>query len=410
MTSLLTRPTGPSRPRPSRGRLPLAPVAFTGGVLAALGPLLVCLALGVVGWFLADAGSHGSPSDGMRVGATTWLVAHGSGVAVEGVRLTVVPLGLTLLAAWSTWRAGLRVGDLVSGHGPDADGIEDGERDWTVPLAVALLFAGYAVVGVVTHSLAATRASGPDSAPVLGWSLVLCALVGGAAVATGSGRAAIWAAGVPPMLLDTLRTARLVLRLWLVVSLLLLLGAFVVDLGTALNVMSQLHSGAGDAVLVLLVALVLLPNTVAFSGAYLAGPGFTVGAGTLVSPSVVVLGPLPVFPVLAALPDAGDPPGWTGALVAVPPLVAAVAVALAQRAAPTSRWDEAALRGCVGGALAAVAFTVLTALAGGAVGPGRMRDVSPLVGDVLVQSLTTFALGGLLGALAMTAWQRRRSR
>lgn len=411
MSSLLTRPAGSSRSRGfARGSLPLAPVAFVGGVLAALVPLLVCLGLGVVGWFLADAGSHGTPSDGLRVGATAWLLAHGSGVAVEGVRLTVVPLGLTLLAAWSTWRSGLRVGDLVSGHGPDADGIEDGERDWTVPVAVALLAAGYAVVGVLTGALAATRASAPDSTTVLGWSLLLCALVGGAAVATGSGRAAIWATALPPTVLETVRSARLVLRTWLLVCLLLLLGSFVVDLGTAVNVMSQLHSGAGDVVLVLLVSLLLLPNAVAFAGSYLAGPGFTVGTGTLVSPSLVVLGPLPVFPVLAALPDAGDPPGWTAALVAVPPLVAAVAVALAQRSAPTLRWEEAALRGCVGGALAAVAFTVLAGLAGGAVGPGRMREVSPLVGDVLVQSLTTFALGGLLGALAMTAWQRRSAR
>ena len=55
-------------------------------------------------------------------------------------------------------------------------------------------------------------------------------------------------------------------------------------------------------------------------------------------------------------------------------------------------------------------FTVLAALAGGAAGPGRMRDVSPLAGDVLVQCLTTFGLGGLLGGLAMTAWQRRAAR
>jgi hypothetical protein len=60
--------------------------------------------------------------------------------------------------------------------------------------------------------------------------------------------------------------------------------------------------------------------------------------------------------------------------------------------------------------LAAVAFAVLAGLAGGAVGPGRMRDVSPLAGDVLVQCLTTFGLGGLLGGLAMTAWQRRAAR
>ena len=404
MTSLQTRPVPTVRPA-----APLALVAFAGGVLAALAPLLVCLALGVVGWFLADAGSHGAPSDGLRVGATAWLMAHGSGVGVEGVRVDVVPLGLTLLAAWSTWRAGLRVGDLVSGHGPDADGIEDGERDWTVPIAVGLLTAGYAVVALVTAAFAATRESAPSSAAVLGWCLVLAVLVGGSAVSVGSGRAAIWAAGVPVTLVESLRTARLVLRAWLLVSLVALLGSFLLDLGTAANIASQLHAGAGDVVLVLLASALLLPNAATFAGAYLAGPGFTVGAGTLVSPSVVVLGPLPMFPMLAALPDSGDPPGWTAALVALPPLVAALAVARAQRSAPTLRWDEGALRGCVGGVVAAVAFALLAALAGGAVGPGRMRDVAPLAGDVLVQGLTTFGLGGLLGGLAMTAWQRRTS-
>ena len=414
MTSLISRPTGPARPRGTDSRpgprLPLAVVAFLGGVLAALGPLLVCLGVGVVGWFLADAGSHGQPSDGLRVGATAWLMGHGSGVSVEGVRLTVVPLGVTLLAAWSTWRAGLRVGHLVSGHGPDADGIEDGERDWTVPVAVALLTAGYAVTGIVTASLAATRASSPGTGGVVTWSLLLGVLVALPALAIGSGRAAIWVAGAPPSLVESVRTARRVLRTWLVVALAAFLLSFALDLGTAANVMSQLHSGAGDVVIVVLVSLLLLPNAVAFSGAYLAGPGFTVGAGTLVSPSVVVLGPLPMFPMLAALPDAGEPPAWTVALVALPVLVAALAAARAQQVAPTLRWEEGALRGCVGGALAAVAFAILSGLAGGAVGPGRMREVTPLAGDVLVQCLTTFGLGGLLGGLVMTAWQRRAAR
>ena len=414
MTSLISRPTGPARPRGTdsrpRPRLPLAVVASAGGVLAALGPLAVCLVLGVVGWFLADAGSHGQPSGGLRVGATAWLMGHGSGVSVEGVRLTVVPLGVTLLAAWSTWRAGLRVGHLVSGHGPDADGIEDGERDWTVPVAVALLTAGYAVTGIVTASLAATRASSPGTGGVVTWSLLLGVLVALPALAIGSGRAAIWVAGAPPSLVESVRTARRVLRTWLVVALAAFLLSFALDLGTAANVMSQLHSGAGDVVIVVLVSLLLLPNAVAFSGAYLAGPGFTVGAGTLVSPSVVVLGPLPMFPMLAALPDAGEPPAWTVALVALPVLVAALAAARAQQVAPTLRWEEGALRGCVGGALAAVAFAILSGLAGGAVGPGRMREVTPLAGDVLVQCLTTFGLGGLLGGLVMTAWQRRAAR
>ena len=34
------------------------------------------------------------------------------------------------------------------------------------------------------------------------------------------------------------------------------------------------------------------------------GPGFTVGSHTLVAPTAVALGPLPMFPLLAALPEA----------------------------------------------------------------------------------------------------------
>src|SRR5690606_19947492 len=111
-----------------RGRVarwPLVAVAALGGAAAAAGPLVVCLGVGVVGWFLADGGAHGTPSDGLRVGALGWLTGHGSGVHVGGAALTAVPLGLTLLVAWVVWRTGLRVGAAVSGHGPDADALAD---------------------------------------------------------------------------------------------------------------------------------------------------------------------------------------------------------------------------------------------------------------------------------------------
>ena len=44
---------------------------------------------------------------------------------------------------------------------------------------------------------------------------------------------------------------------------------------------------------------------------------------------------------------------------------------------------------------------------------GRVDEMAiahSLAGDVLVQCLTTFGLGGLLGGLVMTAWQRRAAR
>jgi len=149
MTSLLSGPTSAAPGRSGsdpRHRSPLVPVALLGGAAAAAATLVVCLALGVVGWFLADAGAHGTPSDGLRVGALGWLLAHGSGVTVNGIAITLVPLGISAICAWSVWRVGHRVGDAISGHGPDSDRIADGERDWTVPIALGLFTALFTIV------------------------------------------------------------------------------------------------------------------------------------------------------------------------------------------------------------------------------------------------------------------------
>ena len=186
------------------------------------------------------------------------------------------------------------------------------------------------------------------------------------------------------------------------------LAALVTDFDTALNVTSQLHTDTGATVQLVVVSLLVVPNAVVFSGSYLLGPGFTVGTNTIVSPSVVTVGALPMFPLLAALPDTGPTPGWTAALIGVPPLVAALGAMRAQRHHPTYRWEEGALHGCGGGMLAGLLFGLLALLAGGAVGPGRMTDVGPLAGAVLVHAVTAFGVGGLVGGLIATFWQRRR--
>ena len=407
MTSLLSPPgTADSDLRHHR---PLAAIAVLGGAVAAAGTLLVCLALGVIGWFLADAGAHGAPRDGLRVGALGWLMAHGAGVHVNGAAVTVIPLGVTVVCAWVVWRLGLRVGDSVSGHGPDADRIADGERDWTVPVATVLFAVGYTLVTGVTATLAATPATQPSAPRAVLWSLALACLVGGPAIAVGSGRAAIWAAVLPESAKAAWAAAGRILGWLLVVSLVVFLVALAADFAAAANVLAQLHTDAGESATFAVVAAVLVPNAALFSGSYLLGPGFAVGVGTLVSPTAVVIGPLPLFPLLAALPDAGPTAAWTAWLMAVPLVVAAWGAARAQRRHPTLRWDEGALRGGVGGVLAGIGFTLLAALAGGAAGPGRMREFSPLVSDVLVHAVPALGIGGLLGGLAMTWWQRRRT-
>ena len=390
---------------------PLALVALPAGVAAAAGPLLVCLAVGVTGWFLADAGSHGEPRDGLRAAALGWLSAHGSGVRVEGVPVGAVPLGLSLVCAWVLWRVSLRVGELVSGHGPDAHRIADGERDWTVPAAGLLLGAGYTVVAVLTVAVAGTPATAPSLPATVLWCVLLCALLGVPGVAVGSGRAAIWASMVPPVLTGVLGTARRIVRWWLVTATALVVVALVVDLGTAANVLAQLGTSPAESVLLVGLCLLLVPNAVLLGGAYLLGPGFAVGAGTVVSPTAVVLGPVPVLPLLAALPDPGPTPPWTPWLVAVPFLLAAVVAARTERRDPAARIEESAVRAVGGGVLAGLVVGLATTLAGGAVGPGRMRVVGSPGLEVTVHAVAALGLGALLGALAVVGtarWTRRR--
>ena len=95
------------------------------------------------------------------MGALAWLMAHGSGITVQGVAVGVVPLGLTAICAWSMWRVAHRVGDALSGHGPDADRISDGERDLTVP--VAALAPVTRKVDVAAESVPVTFTPGTNS-------------------------------------------------------------------------------------------------------------------------------------------------------------------------------------------------------------------------------------------------------
>lgn len=410
MTSLLTRPDT-TRPDAARQR-PLVLIATLGGVSAALAPLVVLLAVGVIGWFVTDAGVHGAPRDGMRMGALAWLAGHGSGFTVMGARVTIVPLGVTAMTVWSMWRLGHRVGDAVSGHGPDADRISDGERDLTVPIAIATFFAGYAVVAVVVATLAAGASSDADpSVPrVLAWTIAMTALVAAPAIAVGSGRAAIWAAFMPATLRAGAAVAGAVLSTLLVVSMLSFLVALAMSFGDAATMTSSLHPSPAEAGLYAVVNAAFAPNAALFAGSFLLGPGFAVGGATLVSPGAVVLGPLPVVPLVAALPVVGTPAGWVGGLMALPPLVAAVAAFRALRSR-TLTWDQVALAGCGGGLVAGVGFAVLASLSGGAAGPGRMRFIGPFTRDVLVHAVTACGIGALLGAcvVALLVWRSARA-
>ena len=80
-----------------------------------------------------------------------------------------------------------------------------------------------------------------------------------------------------------------ILGCFLAVSAAVFLAALATDFGTAVNVMSRLHTGAGDATVYTGLTATLVPNAVVFTSSYLLGPGFLVGTGTVVSPSAVAM-------------------------------------------------------------------------------------------------------------------------
>jgi hypothetical protein len=138
--------------------------------------------------------------------------------------------------------------------------------------------------------------------------------------------------------------------------------------------------------LVLTIAqLALLPNLTVWVFSWFTGVGFHIGSGSSISPLGTQTGPVPVLPILGALP-VGDFAFGTIAVV-VPLLATFFATILVRRHAEAVRWEfasplSAALTlGIAIGAIAAAEGGILGVFATGSLGPGRLQDigVNPLM-------------------------------
>ena len=399
MTDLLSPPTKrTSASAASRGPVarPLWLGAGFAGAVAAGAMLTACMAVGLVGWFASDAGSHGDTRDALRVGADAWLLAHGAGLALEGATIGIVPLGLTALCGYVAFRLG-RWARLTS-----AD--DDGPA---VALAALVLAGVNAVVAVVTAVLATLPTAEPGLMPAFAGAFGLALLGGGAGLVRADRRTGAMTARLPETAAAVVRGGVGVALAVLAAGAALVTGALVLDLGTAASVLSRLHADAAGGALYTLLVAAVAPNAALLGSAYLLGPGFAVGTGTVVSPTAVVLGPVPAFPLLAALPAPGPGPAWATGFVAVPVLLAAVVGALTGRRHPTTAYETGALRGLGTGVVGGVLLTVLVHLAGGPAGPGRMADVGAPFLDTLAAAVVALGLGGLLGGVLAT-WRTRR--
>ncbi len=373
-------------------------LALLEGAVAALSVLVGLGVLALAGWYAADAGLRWEPHAALRVAGDAWALAHGSGLALPGGSVGALPLGITLLALLAARRAGRRVGER-SGELDDAE----------LGMAAGLLLGGYLLVTLVTVVLASTDRAGPGLGRALLGGTLVVAVGALPPLARTTGRRDAWADRLPAAVPGVLRAARATALLVLAAGAAALGLALALHLQDGADVLSRLRTSPLDALLVLAACLAALPNAALLTVSYLAGSGVVLGSGTLVAPTVVVLGPLPAFPLLVVLPGVGTQPAWLAAIQVLPVLVGVVVALLLRHGRPAS-WTAVLAESAGGAALGGLGVAVLVLLAGGAVGPGRMADVGAPALSLLMTLTSATALGGLLGGLLVLGLGRRAAR
>jgi hypothetical protein len=385
---------------PAAATRPLIITAARAAVAAAGAGLAMVTMLVTAGWIAAPHPRLGLAGV-LRTAAVLWLVAHHVGVQVTGAgRIGMLPLGLVLLPGVPLWWAGRAV---VRDH------IVTGPRQLLVAaVAVAVPYAVLAGVLALASRSALAAASLPQ-AVVAGFAV--------AVVAAGLGAARAFAPWAQVGALLSARTRSALAGSAAILAVMAAAGTLATAMALASHlrqfsaVYGLLNPGLVGAGLLLLAQLAYLPNAMIWGIAYMLGPGFAVGTGTVIAPTGSVLGPLPAFPLLAAVPSGahGSGPGWLAAgLLAVPYLAGAIGGLLVARLAPTRVLEAAPVRGFCSGALAGAVLGVLAAFAGGPLGDGRMSAVGPSAWQVAIVAALELGISAAVVAGAANWWYVRR--
>ena len=369
---------------------PASAPRWVSGVFAGAQAALLSLLVVVVPALAAYVATSADPTNAdvgwpraAAVGTGLWLMGHGATVGIGGTVVTLVPLGVTALALFAAYASARR-----SAH-----------RDVGAWLAGIGSYAGLVCLAVLAAGSAGPLgAGGPALARTALGALVVPALgLGLGTVRVRALRVATARVWTPvPVLVRRGALGGAVATASLVGVAALLTGTWVLSGRAATgDVVAGLGVDTFGGALLAVAQLAVAPNLVLWALAWLVGPGFAVGAGTVFSPAEVVSAPLPALPLLGALPTADGAGGpWRWAPVVV---VGAGAVAgwwLHRRLPAGPTWHPAAAAGATG-LSAGLLVAALTLLAGGGMGPGRLGVVggsAPLVGGVAALLVTAGAL------------------
>ncbi|MGI5245550.1 cell division protein PerM [Dactylosporangium sp. CA-139066] len=386
----------PSR-RPAR-RAPLALAAVVNSLWAALVSLLPTA---VVVWLLFAMDSGGTPfGQVLRLGVAGWLLAHWVPLQTSIGPVSLAPLGLTLIAAWRVYRAGVHTARAVGARAHHRG------RPWSPwPAARAGLAVGVVYAALGTAAAFALGDQGLEASAVrAALTFAAFGLAGGSLGAFAEARGIARLAGrTPRVIRDATRTGA--------VAALLVLGAGAATTGMAVafsggdasQIIDDYHTGIAGQVGLVVVCGFFAPDVTAWAASYLVGPGFTIGSETFISAAHVSVGPLPAVPLLAGLPST-PATGYAPLLLGLPLAAALVAGWLLARRSLRNDADRPWLpllgAAALAGPVAGVLLALVCAAASGSLGAGGLADVGPHAGAVGFVALFMISIGTLLSTTA----------
>ncbi len=387
------------------------------GMLAAAATLGVGLAvlttLTLIGWIAAPRGAFGQGLPGVfRAACQVWLAAHHAGFAIPGGRVGLLPLGLMVLPAallyraaiWMARDADLRLrlpARLPKGSTKDLANARRRAQLVLIAQAGISLAAPYALLAGVIALVAQNNVTQPFVGEALLSHLVLAFVAGSLATARTIGPWRSMLRLLPERARSVVVGTAVALSTMLAAGLVLVLVAVVMNFGQIQRLSELLAPGFIGGLLLLLVEALYLINFVIWGVAYISGPGFALGTGTLVAPTGVQLGTVPSLPILGGLPDSGVTSPWIMGVLAIPFLAGAVAGVVVARIAPTPHFESAPLWGFVCGLATGLSAGMLAALAGGPLGGARLSAVGPSAWEVALSvALEVGVAAGISAGLA----------
>lgn len=336
-----------------------------------------------------------------RTAADIWLLSQGTPIEVAAGKflslevpafvITLIPLGYSIFLGWLAFRIGRRF-----------SGAPEIWPAWVSSLAT------YGLLAFFVSSSAAFETVTPNQIlgvvfPTLffGLFMTIGAVIGEPRAVYGASRTAqaIERKAIKEFFAEQFSKLPWVIRVvWApalragtgIVIALLIVSATLIALRLAFNWINiitfyeSVHATWLGGFALTVGQIALLPNFVIYGAAWLTGVGFSIGAGSLISPLGSAAGPLPAIPMLSTLPQGQLSFGMIAIVV---PLVLAFLATLAIRNhAEDVRFEFAtplAAALALGLSIAFVAageLAILAWLASGGFGPGRLASngVSPL--------------------------------